>query len=128
MGCHLGGRMCPDDRSPPRTAALYELVQVVGTTFFASRGYTEVRALGGLAETYSDPEQGDTSAGPALWARFERWLQDLANARADDLYDVAEQAEQRGFTRVAEAARSVEPAPVVSERPKRDIFGFFGGD
>lgn len=107
-----------------------ELVAATQGAFVFSRSATLTRALGGVAETFSDESLGETTHGPALWARFERWLDEVATEDIGGLETIIYQAQEREFHRVEEAARAAERAArerPAKPRPTRDIFAFFGG-
>jgi hypothetical protein len=67
-----------------------------------------VRALGGIAERFSNQKLGDASKGAELWARFERAFGAMLAASRDpdeDVEVVIRQASQRKLRKTVEVAR-----------------------
>ena len=100
---HLAGSTAtisfPDD---PRDEARFELVEIVGFSLFRFRGGAYTRALGCIAETYSDSRHGK-----ALWSRYERALALLHRSHdaGTELDTVVLQTKQRGCNKASAAAR-----------------------
>jgi hypothetical protein len=99
------GASVSDDATDLRECALDEAATVARWCDATTPEW--VRALGGIAERFSDPALGEVSQGPALWERFEKALDAMVAASvncASDLEVVIRQATQREFTRTADAA------------------------
>jgi len=69
-----------------------------------------VRALGGVAERFSDRKLGDTSKGEPLWGRFDEVLSRMLGTSKhpeQDLEVVLRQAAERRFRKTVDRARRI---------------------